>query len=151
MTIFSTALGYLTTQEPTTGVLKTEKPKSVMPLAKHAGFSKPVFDSVTHLTSSLSNLIQRRWSRYQARRCAQSMLSLSDHVLADMALTRADIWFVLKTKSDLDATDRLKLMSVERRASTRTAYRRRASYLNGLVPDLVARRDLNDNRFGEKV
>ena len=62
------------------------------------------------------------------------MLELDNAILDDMSLTRGDLHYVLKNRSQLLPTARLKLISVQRRAVNRNDHMRRAEYLQSIVP-----------------
>ena len=112
--------------------------KQALPLAKHAGFTQAITAVVV---SSLSAVIrksaQARSDYFAHRKSAQevrNMLELDDAILEDMSLTRGDLHYVLKSRSQLLPTTRLKLISVQRRAVNRNDHIRRAEYLQAIVP-----------------
>ena len=127
----------LNAQTPTTAPYGATL-KQTLPLAKHAGFTKAMTAAVV---SSLTGVMRKSvgaWSNYQAhRKSAQevrNMLELDNAILDDMSLTRGDLHYVLKNRSQLLPTTRLKLISVQRRAVNRNDHMRRADYLQSIVP-----------------
>ena len=62
------------------------------------------------------------------------MLELDEAILGDMSLTKGDLIYVLKSRSQLLPTTRLKLISVQRRAVNRNDSLRRVEYLQSIVP-----------------
>ena len=112
--------------------------KQALPLAKHAGFTKAITIAVVSSLSVVMRKSAEAWSDYLAhRKSAQevrTMLELDNAILDDMSLTRGDLHYVLKSRSQLLPTTRLKLISVQRRAVNRNDHMRRADYLQSIVP-----------------
>ena len=112
--------------------------KQTLPLAKHAGFTKAITAVVVSSFSAVMRKSAQAWSDYFAhRKSAQEvreMLELEDAILDDLSLTRGDLHYVLKSRSQLLPTTRLKLISVQRRAVNRNDHIRRAEYLQAIVP-----------------
>ena len=112
--------------------------KQALPLAKHAGFTKAITATVVASLSAVMRRSVQAWSDYFAhRKSAQevrTMLELDNAILDDMSLTRGDLHYVLKSRSQLLPTTRLKLISVQRRAVNRNDHIRRAEYLQAIVP-----------------
>lgn len=127
----------LTTQTSATAPCGATQ-KQMLPLAKHAGFTKAITTTVVSSLSTVMRLSARIWSDYFAhRKSAQevrNMLELDDAILDDLSLTRGDLHYVLKSRSQLLPTTRLKLISVQRRAVNRNDHIRRAEYLQTIVP-----------------
>ncbi|MEP1443763.1 MAG: hypothetical protein ABJK39_12210 [Hyphomicrobiales bacterium] len=113
-------------------------PKQTLPLAKHAGFTKAITANVVSLLSKVMRQSMQSWSDYMARHKSRqevrNMLELDAAILDDMSLTKGDLNYVLKSRSQLLPTTRLKLISVQRRAVNRNDHLRRAEYLQSLVP-----------------
>ena len=113
-------------------------PKQTLPLAKHAGFTKAITANVVSLLSKVMRQGMQSWSDYMARHKSRqevrNMLELDAAILDDMSLTKGDLNYVLKSRSQLLPTTRLKLISVQRRAVNRNDHLRRAEYLQSLVP-----------------
>ena len=126
----------LETQTQTTPCGATHK--QTLPLAKHAGFTKVITANVVSLLSMTVRSVMQKWSDYHAHRKdrqeVRNMLELDDAILEDMSLTRGDLHYVLKSRSQLLPTTRLKLISVQRRAVNRNDHIRRAEYLQAIVP-----------------
>ena len=112
--------------------------KQTLPLAKHAGFTKAITAAVVSSLSAVMRKSAQAWSDYFAHRKSaeevRGMLELDDAILEDMSLTRGDLHYVLKSRSQLLPTTRLKLISVQRRAVNRNDHIRRAEYLQAIVP-----------------
>ena len=112
--------------------------KQALPLAKHAGFTQAITAVVVASLSAVIRKSAQAWADYFAhRKSAQevhNMLELDDAILEDMSLTRGDLHYVLKSRSQLLPTTRLKLISVQRRAVNRNDHIRRAEYLQAIVP-----------------
>ena len=112
--------------------------KQALPLAKHAGFTKAITATVVASLSAVMRRSVQAWSDYFAhRKSAQevrTMLELDNAILDDMSLTRGDLHYVLKSRSQLLPTTRLKHISVQRRAVNRNDHIRRAEYLQAIVP-----------------
>ena len=127
----------LNTQTPTMTPCGATQ-KQTLPLAKHAGFTKAITTTVVSSLSAVMRRSAQAWSNYFAhRKSAQevrNMLELDDAILKDMSLTRGDLHYVLKSRSQLLPTTRLKLISVQRRAVNRNDHMRRAEYLQTIVP-----------------
>lgn len=109
-----------------------------LPLAKHAGFTKSI---TAHVFSSIGRMVRksvRLWQAYrakvQSKRNVRKLTELDDAILDDMCLTRADLYYVLKTRSQILPMTRLKLISAQRRSTSRRDLERRAQYLSALVP-----------------
>jgi len=127
----------LNTQTPATAPYGATQ-KQTLPLAKHAGFTKAITATVVSSLSVVMRMSAEAWSNYFAhRKSAQevrNMLELDEAILDDMSLTRGDLHYVLKSRSQLLPTTRLKLISVQRRAVNRNDHIRRAEYLQTIVP-----------------
>ena len=112
--------------------------KQTLPLTKHAGFTQAITAVVVASLSAVMRNSAQAWSDYFAhRKSAQevrNMLELDDAILEDMSLTRGDLHYVLKSRSQLLPTTRLKLINVQRRAVNRNDHIRRAEYLQAIVP-----------------
>ncbi|MEM8839996.1 MAG: hypothetical protein AAGE89_18055 [Pseudomonadota bacterium] len=109
---------------------KVSKRRRFLPMAKHAGFT----GTLASIAGTLTAKISAAYARRQDRLIVQSLLSSSDEVLRDMALTRGDLTYVLSTKSPLLATERLKLIRAERRAESTAAALHRQDALLALIP-----------------
>lgn len=127
----------LNAQTPTTAPYGATH-KQTLPLAKHAGFTKAITDVVVSSLSAVMRMSAQAWYDYQAHRKSvqevRNMLELDNAILDDMSLTRGDLHYVLKSRSQLLPTTRLKLISVQRRAVNRNDHIRRAEYLQSIVP-----------------
>ena len=127
----------LNAQTPTTAPCGATQ-KQTLPLAKHAGFTKAITTTVVSSLSAVMRMSGQAWSDYFAHRKnaqeVRNMLELDDVILNDMSLTRGDLHYVLKSRSQLLPTTRLKLISVQRRAVNRNDHIRRAEYLQSIVP-----------------
>jgi len=121
----------------------------LVPFTRRAGFTSTIFMVLAHGIKALKQDVARRWKHRQARITVQAMLALDDGVLDDMNLTRGDLLYVLQTRSNLDPTTRLRLLSVERRSLTRRDYRRRAAYIDKLVPAIPSA--ANDKKTPNKT
>ena len=112
--------------------------QQTLPLAKHAGFTKAISANVVSLLSKTVRSVMQRWSDYHAYRAnrqeVRKMLELDEAILGDMSLTKGDLIYVLKSRSQLLPTTRLKLISVQRRAVNRNDSLRRVEYLQSIVP-----------------
>lgn len=82
----------------------------------------------------LMQALMRRARHHQGHRIARQMLDLDESMLQDLGLSRADVRLVLKTRSPLDPTTRLRILSVERRAVQHADQKRRNAYLRALLP-----------------
>ena len=126
----------LETQTQTTPCGATHK--QTLPLAKHAGFTKAITANVVSLLSMTVRSVMQKWSDYHAHRKdrqeVRNMLKLDEAILGDMSLTKGDLLYVLKSRSQLLPTTRLKLISVQRRAVNRNDSLRRVEYLQSIVP-----------------
>lgn len=111
----------------------TTPTQSVLPIAKHAGFTDRLFSAIAAFAQWGVAAIKAKLERHQNRLVATRMLNLDDATLKDLALTRGDIHYVLSAKSELSATEHLRLLSVQRRSLERTQHKRRASYLKELT------------------
>ena len=127
----------LETQTPTTSPCGATQ-KQTLPLAKHAGFTKAITANVVSLLSKVMRAGIERWTDYHAHRKdrqeVRNMLKLDEAILNDMSITKGDLLYVLKSRSQLLPTTRLKLISVQRRAVNRNDSLRRVEYLQSIVP-----------------
>ena len=103
-------------------------------LARPAGFTVHISAMVKWLFSTLHRKVQKYLEHQNNRRIVSEMLQLDDAILADMNLTRADLHQVLATRSKLQPTERLKLLALQRRTINQADAKRRADYLEHLVP-----------------
>lgn len=105
-----------------------------VPLAKHAGFTRPFTMVLLKLGQKSVGILKQAWRHHESRATVRSMMALDDAILRDMNISRADLHYVLQSSSDIDPTTRLRLLSLERRTCAHADYRRRADYLSALVP-----------------
>lgn len=132
MTLFSTSLTLAITSMKQ--AMNTVKPQdgmlariSTLRVVKHDDF-------MSGLVMIFVNLIARRWRCHQGRSVVRAMLTLDNSALMDLNLTRGDLLYVLQTRSPIDPTARLRLLSIERRNINKNDHQRRATYIRDLVP-----------------
>ncbi len=129
-------------QDEVNAAIKTERDKTIVQCRKSrilfsikpAGFSKSVFIATSYFAYQTFHLVTKQWKRHRDRLHVKKMLTLSNESLDDINIKLADILFVLRTKSPLLPSERLKLLSMERRSLLRQDQERRKTYLEELVP-----------------
>lgn len=104
------------------------------PFARHAGFTAVLTSIAARLAQAATQAVVRRWRSHRGRTIVRQMLSYDDHILADLDLMRGDLLCAMQTRSGIDPTSRLRLMSIERRTLRRADFTRRADYIASLIP-----------------
>ncbi|MFK8032884.1 MAG: DUF1127 domain-containing protein [Hyphomicrobiales bacterium] len=83
-----------------------------------------------HMTNGVAYLAKRMaifWNTWKNRRMMTKLVTLDDHMLKDIGLTRGDLRMVSALPYSDDPTSRLRVLAVERRASER-AWAREVHY-----------------------
>jgi len=88
-----------------------------------------VGEALTALTAVAYYGIARQWRAMRNRRSVSQLLHWDDHMLKDIGVTRGDVLSVMAMPVTKDPSQRLTVLSVERRAALRavTLERRQAA------------------------
>lgn len=114
-----------------------------IPIAKHPGFTISLSRALKKMMVSLVNRARTVLERQRARATVRGMMDLEDYVLEDMNLSRADLIYVLRSSKHLNPTKHLRLLSVQRRVSSRNDLVRRAAYYDSLMPASISKTKTN--------
>lgn len=110
----------------------------MLPLAKHAGFTNVItsktFSYVRAVVRKTVRWLKDHQTRIRDKQEVRKLLELDAAILDDMCLTKADVHYVLMSRSQILPSTRLKLISVQRRATSRADLEQRARYIEGLIP-----------------
>lgn len=78
--------------------------------------------ATSRLNSGVAYLVKRMansWKRWQSHRTMTKLVTLDNHMLKDLGLTRGDVRLAASLPYSEDPTTRLKILAIERRASER--------------------------------